>query len=523
MREPLTLEVDQQIDRGEQNMIVEEDQPVVAAEPITLNDEQQAAYDAIMAWLEARDPRVKRADGIELKYKKPKFQLPPGAEEWFFDNQDDYFVLKGFAGTGKSTLTSRLIVDLSEQDWNMVACAPTNKAVGVILEKVREAAQDRVLAATFKSVHSVCGLRMVETDEGEHAITDTGTGSLDQFTLAIIDEGSMLDTATLLRSIQAMRGKCLILIIGDPGQFPPIVEKAVAKVFRLPQGTMLRNVTRQAAGNPLIAASMKIRERNRIDEFLAGEADDFFAGMGPEDRVQASDLMEWLPKSMVRGSKNLLAMCVDYQRQGIDARIISYRNATVLNNNQLAHFELYPDSGRIPFSIGERVIVQSACKAEDISTGKTVDLATSEELVVEYIEREEHPNYPGVKAYMLVMKDDLGNLVKVYTPTLMTAFKHRCSELFATVNDINADLKRAPDPKLYDRLKLARGAAWGFKNSFAEIRHVYGMTAHKMQGSTVDVVLIDLPDLMTMQSAFEYNCGLYVAVTRPRHQAFIAY
>jgi exodeoxyribonuclease-5 len=506
-------------------MIVEEEPQVAekAPETITLNDGQQSAYDSMLEWLAARDPRVKRPDGIDLKYKKPKFKLPPGAEEWFKDNPDDYFVLKGYAGTGKSTMTSKLLVELSELGWNIVACAPTNKAVGVIQEKVREAAKERVLAATFKSLHSVCGLRMVETDDGDHAVTDTGLGSLDQYDVAVVDEASMVDTPTLLRTIQNMRGRCLILFIGDPAQFPPIVEKAVAKVFRLPQGAMLDEVTRQAAGNPLIAASMKIRERNRVDEFIDGESDDFFAGMGAEDRVQASDLMEWLPGSMVRGSKNLLAMCVDYQRQGVDARIISYRNATVLNNNQLAHFELYPDSGRVPFSIGERVIVQSACKAEDISTGKTVDIATSEELVVEYVERDEHPAYPGVKAYMLVLKDDLDNSVKVYTPTLMTAFKHRTSELFDEVRAINQQLKRTPETKLFDKLKLARGAAWGFKNSFAEIRHVYGMTAHKMQGSTVDVVLIDLPDLMTMQSSFEFNCGLYVAVTRPRLQAFIAY
>lgn len=494
-----------------------------AAEPIVLNEDQQAAYDSIMAWLEARNPRVKRKDGIELRYKKPTFQLPEGARDWFKDNPDDYFVLKGFAGTGKSTLTSKIIVDLSEQDWNMVACAPTNKAVGVIQEKVREAAQERVLAATFKSLHSVCGLRMVETDDGDHVVTDTGLGSLDQFNLAIIDEGSMMDTATLLRSVQNMRGNCLILIIGDPAQLPPIVEKAVAKVFRLPQGAMLNTVTRQAAGNPLIAASMKIRERNRADDFIAGADDDFFAGMGAEDRVQASDLMEWLDGSMVRGSKALLGMCVDYQRQGIDARILSYRNATVLNNNQAAHYELYPESGRVPFSVGERVIVQSACKAEDIATGKTVDLATSEELVIEYVDRDEHPSYPGVKAYLIIMKDDLGNSVKVYTPTLMTAFKHRCNELFDRVNEVNRQLKRGYEQKLADQLKLARGAAWGFKNSFAEIRHVYGMTTHKTQGSTFDIVLIDLPDLMTMQSSFEYNCALYVAVTRPRIKAHIAY
>lgn len=496
---------------------------IEAAEPIVLTLDQQEAYDAILAWLAARDPSVPTANGVELKYRLPKFKLPPGAERWFKDNPDDYFVLKGFAGTGKSTLTSKLLVDLSAQGFNIIACAPTNKAVGVIQEKVRDAAGSRVLAVTFKSLHSACGLRMVETDDGEHAVSDTGQPTLDQFDICVVDEGSMLDAATLLRSIQNNRGRCLILIVGDPAQLPPIVEKSISKVFRLPQGNALTTVTRQAAGNPLIAASMKIREMARSDMLMDDETGDMFAGMTEMDRVQASDLMEWLPESMVRGSRSLIQLCIDYQREGVDARIVSYRNSTVLSHNQNIHFDLFPQSGRVLFSAGERVIMQSACKAEDLSTGKTVDLATSEELMVEYVEKGTHPDYPHVNVYMLIMSDDLGNQVKVYAPTLMAAFKNHCSELFGTVNDINHQMKRGYDTRLADRLKSARGAAWGFKNSFAEVRHTYAGTAHKSQGSTFDVVLVDLPDLMTMQSTLEYNSALYVAVTRPRLRAHIAY
>jgi exodeoxyribonuclease-5 len=494
-----------------------------AAEAIVLNPDQQAAYDAIMAWLDERDPRKPQPDGIDLRYKKPKFKMPAGHEEWWFDNQDDYFTLRGVAGSGKSTLTSHLIIDLSAKGWNMVACAPTNKAVGVIQDKVREAAGSRVLAADFRSLHSVCGLRLVETDEGGHVVSDSGQSALDQFDLAVVDECSMVDTASLLSSIQRNRGRCLVLFIGDAAQLPPVTEKAIAKVFRLPRGANLKTITRQAEGNPLIAASAKIREKARSDQLLDDNADRMFAGMGSDDRVQASDLMSWLPGSMVRGSRSLVDMCIDYQRQGVDARIVSYRNVTVLRNNEAIHYELYPESGRVLFSPGERIIMQSACKAESLDTGKPVDLVTSEELVVEFVEKDTHPDYPGIKAYMLILKDDLGNSVKVYVPTLMTAFSNRCSELFGTVNNINRQLKRGYDPKLSDQLKLARGEAWGFKKAFAEVRHCYSLTVFKSQGSTFDVCLVDLPDLMTMQSTLDFNSGLYVAVTRPRIKAHIAY
>src|ERR1700737_802950 len=143
-----------------------------AAETITLNPDQQAAYDAIMAWLE--DRTAKHAADPQLRFKRPKFELPDGAEEWFRDCPDDFFVLKGFAGVGKSLMLAEVILDLSAKGWNIVATAPTNKAVSVIQQKVRAAAKSRVISATFKSLHSVLGLRMAENDDGTMSIASTG-------------------------------------------------------------------------------------------------------------------------------------------------------------------------------------------------------------------------------------------------------------------------------------------------------------------------------------------------------------
>lgn len=500
-----------------------------AAEPIVLNPDQQAAYDAIMAWLEARNPRYLNLTDPNARYRKPEHRLPPGAEEWFDDNPDDYFVLRGFAGVGKSLMLAELILDLSAKGWNIAATAPTNRAVGVIQDKVRAAAKSRVISATFKSLHSVCGLRMAENDDGTMSIASTGNPVLNQFDLLIVDEASMVDTKTLLRSIQVSREGCLVLFIGDPAQLPPVQEGVVAKVFKLPQGWMLDKVVRQAADNPLIAASMRIRERSRVNEILSApsehESQRIIQSLGPDDRVQASELMDFLPSdSFIRGTRQLREIALDLQRQGVDARILCYTNATVLNNNESIHFDLHPEAGNLMFVPGERVIVQSATKAENIETGKTVDLVTSEELVIADVELTLHPQYVNTKVYQLVMQDDLGNLVKVYTPKLMTAFKHQASKLFGEVNDINRVLGKNPsDRTLREKLNQARNAAWGYKNSFAEIRHCYSSTTHKAQGATVRIALIDLPDIMSMQGTFLYNAALYVALTRPTDRVYIAY
>jgi len=499
------------------------------AETLSLNPDQQAAYDAIMAWLEARDPRKKQADGIELRYKKPKFELPEGAEEWFFDCPDDFYVLAGFSGAGKSLLTSKIIVDLSEHGWNIAVTAPTNRAVGVVQEKVRAYAKSRVVAADFRSLHSVLGLRMAENDDGTMSIASTGVSQLDQFNLLIIDEGSMIDAKTLLRQVQSSRGECLVLIVGDPAQIPAVNEGVVSRVFRLPQGAMLSTVVRQAADNPLLAASMQIRARSRVNEILAApteyEAQQIMQSLGRDDRVTASDLMSWLPADcFIRGTGRLREKALELQRDGVDARIICYTNNTVLSNNESIHFDLYPNCGNMMFVVGERVLVQSATKAESLDTGKMVDLATSEEFIVEDVELMMHPVYVNTKVYQLALRDDLGNLVMVYTPKLMSSFKSQVSKLFGEVNDIDHEMRRNPhDKTLRDKKNQARNAAWAYKGAFSEIRHCYASTVYKIQGASLEYGLVDLPDLMGMQSNFLYATALYVAATRAKKQTYFAY
>lgn len=491
-----------------------------------LSAEQRTELDKILTWMVRRDPRQKGGD--ELKWQKPQFKLPADAAEWFDDNPDDYYVLRGFAGVGKTVLVGELIMEASANDWSLAVTAPTNKAVSILQEKVRAIARTRVVNATFSSLHSVCGLRMVESDDGELKISSTGYSKFDGVNLLIVDEASMVDTSMLLRSIQNSRGRTLVLFVGDPAQLPPVMEGGLTKVFSLPQKGTMTKIVRQAEGNPLIEASMMIRRKNRIEDMMNAptldEQQRIMDSLGPDDRVQVSDLMDILPGDWFVRRNRLQGIGTDMQREGRDARILAYTNRAVLDYNREIHFDLHPESVPLQFAAGERVIVQSATTAEDIDTGKDVALVTSEELVIEHVEMSEHHKYPGFTSYLMVLKDDLGNYVRVYTPKLIAAFNTRLGELFSEVQDAKEPYHRDPrNPLLKEKYTQARNAAWLYKNSFADIRHTYAMTTHKSQGSTVDTVLIDLPNMMTMATTFQFNTALYVALTRPRFEAIIGY
>lgn len=460
---------------------------------------QAQALADILTWLDI-DAGRRGWGAPERPFKRS--DIPASIADWFGDNPNEYFILRGFAGVGKTVLVCKLIVELSKLGWSIAVSAPTNKAVSVLAEKVKEYARDQVVCAVFKSIHSFVGLRMVESDDGELKIAMAGAASLHEYDLVIMDEASMADTANIFTSIASNRGNSRILGVGDPCQLQPVNEGRVSRIFDMPQGSELRTVTRQAAGNPLIAASMQVRKL--IDA-------------GDYDAVTASDLEVWLPGSRLHGSRSAMVdKVIELQRAGKDARILAYRNQVVLEINDMVHYELYPSAPH-PFSPGEKVIVQSTCSALEVDTGKRVELVTSEELLVVECEEERNPDYPNVHCHMLTLRDVLGRILLTFVPSNYRIFGNRCRDMFTEVEDLKR--RRAPQHLIVE----ARNRAWAFKKAFCEIRHTYASTIHKSQGSTYDVAIIALQDVQGMRSTAEYNRAIYVAMTRPREYALFSY
>ena len=429
--------------------------------------------------------------------------IPACIQEVFYDNPADFFVLRGVAGSGKTSLTSYLLAWLHDQGYNVAVAAPTNKAVGVLAEKVNEFVHGAYLQAEFASIHSFCGLRMQENDDGTHRVVPSGYARLGDYHFVIVDEASMVDSTVLLAQIQANRDRCRVIFVGDNFQLPPVGEAQDSPVFDLPIGAKLQQVTRQAAGNPLIRASMLVREK-----------------IAQNERVEASDLAKWLPDNMLAGSKAMINAAIAARLEGKDARILAYRNAAVVGYNERIHYALYPDADDL-FVPGERVVVQSASQGLNIGTGTMIDLRTSEELDVIQLRAEKHDRYKDVSCWAMLLRNDLGQEILLYVPKSGKHFDSKVSSLFNEVNDVKRerDKGRASDRDYKDAL----AAAWAFKKAFCEVRHTYASTVHKAQGSTYDIAFIDLPDLQAMRSVFEYNRALYVALTRPRFDCYTAF
>lgn len=429
-------------------------------------------------------------------------------------------VLRGAAGTGKTFLLAHLINALANSGLTVAIAAPTNKAVRVLREtilangvEVPDVSIDQRAGPTpaswiaFGSIQSLLGLKVVERDDGsQDCVPNPFTApSLHEYDLAIVDECSMISSDLFARIVTAKR-TCLVLFVGDPAQLPPIDKtEALSPTFtRVTFEVTLNEVVRQARENPIIQLSMRLREAIERGERISNQA--IIESLPPATESPAA----LLPG----GPETVMAVALHEIRSGRDARVIAYTNLAVQHYNKTIHTALH-GATPLPFVPDERVIAHSACEAHLVEHGglipAKVNLITSEELIVRRIRADAHPqsHFAAIDCARVTLERESGALVEVFVALDSAQIEREVSTLFAKGRALKASGE-------YREAKALSARAWALKKAFAPLRHAYAITAHKSQGSTFDTAIVDLRDMAKMRSAFAFNRGLYVAITRPR-------
>lgn len=176
-------------------------------------------------------------------------------EHWFKHDTkiQPVFFLYGFAGSGKTHMARYLA-----QGINALFATYTGKAASVL----------RRTGAPASTIHSLIYKAEVDKLTGEPVFVLNTSSALYGADLLVVDECSMVDE---IMYSDLMSFNVPILVLGDPGQLPPIQGKVAPFITSKPD-VMLTKIHRQAEGNPIIYLSKMIRDRTLPDFGSYGES-----------------------------------------------------------------------------------------------------------------------------------------------------------------------------------------------------------------------------------------------------------
>ena len=265
---------------------------------------------------------------MTIELNKDQVAALAALQAFLADDNLDAFILRGGAGTGKTTLIGKLVEELNNMNVSCALLAPTGRAARILGNKVRQLTGKEVGGATIHSCIYV--LDRVEVNDEASDTNDPGIRMVfplrvDEPTtsLFIIDESSMLgdkkahgdfiqfgsgrllkDVVTFSRINRTGRENdrlAKVLFVGDPAQLPPIGEdfspalsaEYLTSEYGLTTSVFdLNLVMRQAEGSTILERATEIRHAisdERFNSFsLAADGSDIIE----VEEVQALNLIE---------------------------------------------------------------------------------------------------------------------------------------------------------------------------------------------------------------------------------------
>ncbi len=426
----------------------------------------------------------------------------------------DLFILRGYAGTGKTTLVSTLVNILPKIQKRTVLLAPTGRAAKVLASYAHKPASTIHRKIYRSNSAGGAGFSNVSLQENKHTQT-----------LFIVDEASMIndsysngegfDSRNILDDlIQYVYSgsNCKILLVGDSAQLPPIGSELSAAIdaeqMRAKFGFdiftyELKEVLRQQQNSGILANATYLRrqiERHKITGKL-------FKTIGFDDitAIDGSQLEEALNDAYSHYDIDQIAVITrtnkraNLYNQEIRSRILFKDESLttgdymmVVKNN---YFWLPEDSSAGFIANGDIIEIRKVTKRQSMYDFDFVD---SQFTLCDY------PEHEPVEARLLT------NTIMSEAPALT---RQENNDLYEQVKADYSEIKNKA--KLYATIKKD---PW---YNALQVKFAYALTCHKTQGGQWNVVFIDQGYLTRDMVNIEYLRWLYTAITRATDKVFL--
>lgn len=423
----------------------------------------------------------------------------------FSPKVDTIFLLKGYAGTGKTTLISALVKTLDQLKQKCVLLAPTGRAAKVFSHYAGHSAY---------TIHRKIYRQRTFSNELDNFVMNA---NLHQHTLFIVDEASMIANEglsggmfgtgrlldDLIHYVYAGQG-CRLMLIGDTAQLPPIgEEESPALSASMLEGYglevtehCLTQVVRQEQDSGILYNATSLRQYIAEEEYFSLpriKADGF-----PDIRI-------------ISGGELIDTINECYDKAGMDETMIicrSNKRANLYNKgirNTILYREDELNTGDLLMVAKNNYYWGADCKEMDF-------IANGDIAVVRRVRRT-HEMYGFRFADVTLCFPDYNDLeldVKILLDTLHSdapaLTREESERLFQAVQEDYGDItvKR-------ERMKKIKEDTW---YNALQVKYAYAVTCHKAQGGQWQRVFVDQGYMTEEMLTLDYYRWLYTAFTR---------
>lgn len=434
------------------------------------------------------------------------------ADFLFKPENDTLLLLKGYAGTGKTTLIGAVVRTLSEMRAGYVLMASTGRAAKVF---------SRYSGFSAYTIHKkIYRQKSFSNDLDNFSLND----NLHKNTLFIVDEASMISNDglsgasfgsgrlldDLIEYVYAGQG-CRLLIIGDDAQLPPVGEdESPALSAEVLRGyglgvteCILTEVIRYSGRNGILSNATMLRERMAADDIYD---------------LPVLSLKGYEDISSIPGSELIEAINSSYNEVGMDETMVICRSnkRAYLYNKGIRNTILYREE---ELSTGDILMIAknnyhwtADCKEMDF-------IANGDIAVVRRVRRTQEMYGFRFADVVLSFPDhnDIEFELKILLDTLHSDYpslsKEDSDRLFNAVMEDYSDITNKKE-----RMKKLKEDS--FYNAL-QVKYAYAVTCHKAQGGQWKRIFIDQGYITEDTFTPDYYRWLYTALTRASEKLYL--
>ena len=433
--------------------------------------------------------------------------------------QDSIFLLKGYAGTGKTSLLAALVRTMQQLRLRVMLLAPTGRAAKVL--------SNYAGAPAFTIHRKIYRQKSItEMDVFQNNI------NMRQDTLFIVDEASMIANDAheqtmfgtgrllddLMQYVYSCNG-CRLLLVGDTAQLPPVGETESPALNRtMLEGygmevteLCLTQVVRQLEESGILWNATMLRSLIQNDDVYAF----------PKLRGKSFPDIKVLP-----GNELIEALEQSYRNHGTDGTIVvtrSNKRANIFNNGIRTRILDYETE----LSGGDLIMVAKNnyywTEREQAANGVAADamtfIANGDVAIVRRMRNERSfygfrfadvtlcfPDYDHRELDVTILLDTLQSESPALTRQQQETLFNGVWEDYPELTNKRDRMKRLRQDIYYNAL---------------QIKYAYAVTCHKAQGGQWEHVYIDQGYINEEMLSPDYFRWLYTAITRATEQVYL--